>query len=189
MTAAEWLDLALGSLQLLLAAVVLKHLRRFGRAFPWLVALMLFFALRGLQRLQSAFTDTTQEALGLVADGVLLAVLVLLLVGLRKTVRGLEFALDEADARMEAYGRALHDYRALARHRIANPVTVIRAGLTTLRELEPSPAERAAILDAVEQAALELEHVDLEPVVLRPEERGLEPSPGAVQAQLRDARP
>jgi hypothetical protein len=176
-TASEWLDLAIGALQLLLAALVLKNLRRFGTAFPWLAALMLFFFVRGSQRLYSAFTDSTAELLGLLGDMLILTVLALLLVGLRETVRALEFALDEADARAAEYSRALHDYRTLIRHRLANPITVIRSGLTTIRDLDLTERDRESILAAAAEAAAELEQVVLEPQVVRPEERGLQPKP------------
>jgi signal transduction histidine kinase len=175
--AAEWFDLALGSLQLVLALVVLKHLRRFGRAFPWLAALMLLFSLRAAERLWSAFSDTRQEVFGVAGDALLVAVLLLLILGLRNTVRGLELALSEADARAQEYARALHDYRTLARHRLATPLTVIRAAVRTMRDLEPTPAERDEILEAMERATFELEHVALEPSVRRPEERALRPLP------------
>ncbi|HVM69017.1 MAG TPA: hypothetical protein VM204_04190 [Gaiellaceae bacterium] len=177
MTGSEWLDLALGLMQLLLAAAVLRHLRGFGRAFPWLAALMVYFALRGTQRVYGAFADEGEQALLLLGDLVLLVVLVLLLVGLERTVRGLRLAVDDAEARAQEYARALRDYRRLARHRIGNPLSVIRGGAATLRELELGATDREALLRSIEDAAVELEHVALDPSPERPEERGLEPRP------------
>jgi signal transduction histidine kinase len=174
---AEWLDLALGLLQLMLAAVVLRHLRGFGRAFPWLGALMVFFALRGTQRVYAAFTDGNEQVFGVVGDLLLLVVLTLLVVGLERTVRGLRYSADVAAARAEEYERALRDYRRLARHRLANPLAVVRGGAATLRELELDEAQRAEIVRAIEEAALELEQITLQPEPERPEERGLRPRP------------
>jgi signal transduction histidine kinase len=188
-TAPEWLDLAIGALQLLLAAVVLRNLRRFGRAFPWLAALMLFFFVRGTQRLYASFTDSTEELLGLIGDLLIVTVLVLLLLGLRNTVRALEFALDEADARAAEYSRALQDYRTLTRHRLANPITVIRAGLSTIRDLDLKESDRESILAAAEEAAAELEQVVLEPQAVRPEERGLQPKPTIPRTDDPSSRP
>jgi signal transduction histidine kinase len=104
-------------------------------------------------------------------------VLALLVVGLERTVRGLRYAGDTAAARANEYERALRDYRRLARHRIANPLAVVRGGAATLRELELDEAQRAEIVRAIEEAALELERVALHPEPERPEERGLRPRP------------
>jgi len=182
-TAAEWLDLALGVAHLGLAALVLRHLRGFGRAFPWLAALMVFFAVRGSQRVHAAFSDEGEQIFGLAGDALLLLVLVLLLLGLDRTVRALRFSLDEAAARASEYERALADYRRLARHRLANPLAVVRGGVTTLRELELElePAQRDEILRTIEEAALDLERVALDPQPRGPEERDLRPRPSRPQ--------
>ena len=177
MTTAEWLDLALGALQLALAAAVLRHVRGFGRAFPWLAALMVFFALRGVQRLYAAFTDGGEQAFGLAGDLLLLVVLVLLLVGLDRTVRSLRLASDEAEAQAHEYGRALRDYRRLMRHRIGNPLTVIRGGVATLRELPLDPETQSSLLESIEEAVGELERVALDPAAASPEEQTLRPRP------------
>ena len=176
------LNLALGVIQLVLAALVLRNLGRFGRAFPWLTALMAFFALRGVDRLYVALADEEPVVFSAVLDGLLLVILVLLLVGLEGTVRGLRIAIDDAELRTVEYERALADYRTLARHRLANPLSAIRGGITTLREVDVDPETRERLLAMIAEEARRLEQVALDPEPTRPEERALRPRPDAPQA-------
>lgn len=174
--AADVVNLALGALQVVLALVVLRHIGRFGRTFPWLAALMLFFLVRGTERIYTGVSDS--ERFGIVVDLLLLLVVVLLIVGLDQTVSALRAARDEADLRRSEYDRALVDYRRLARHRLANPITAIRGSVTTLRELPDLDAEtREALLRAVDEEAARLETIALDPEVASAEERGLDPQP------------
>jgi signal transduction histidine kinase len=172
------LDAVIGLLQLTLAAAVARSLLGFVRSFPWLAALMAYFALRGSARLYGAFYDNGEEAFELATDAVLVVVLVLLIVGMRRTVAGLKLALDEARLRRDEYERALVDYRTLARHRLANPLTAIIGGLQTLRDLADLDREtEVELLDGMEQAARELEAISLDPVAEAPEELLLKPRP------------
>ncbi len=172
------LNAAIGLLQLTLAVLVVRHLVRFGRAFPWLVALMAYFALRGTARLFAAFSDNGEEAFELVTDAVLVVVLIMLLVGIERTVNGLRAAMDAARMRESEYQRALADYRTLARHRLANPLSAIRGGIATLREMENlDETTRAQLLEMIDHEANRLEHITLDPDVLSPEERSLRPRP------------
>jgi signal transduction histidine kinase len=177
MDAAELLSLLVGSLQLALAVVVGIRLGRYGRAFPWLAALMVFFALRGVTRMYQAFAGGVSETLALPLDFLLLAVLVLLIVGVDRAGRGLTLAENEAHYREEEYRRALADYRRLARHRLANPLSVIRGGVIALKTLDLDPADRERLLDSMEQESLRLEKITLEPEPETPEERDLRPQP------------
>ena len=178
---ADWdvvLNAGLGLLQLALALLVVRHLVRFGRAFPWLAALMLYFALRGTARLYDAFATNGEEVFEVVTDAVLVVVVVLLMLGIERTVAGLKLALEAAQLREGEYQRALADYRALARHRLANPLTAILGGLRTLREMPDLPREtQVELLDGIEAAAAELERVSLDPVAESPEEQALNPRP------------
>jgi signal transduction histidine kinase len=177
MDAAELLSLLVGSLQLALAVVVGIRLGRYGRAFPWLAALMVFFALRGMMRIYQAFAGGVSETIALPVDLLLLAVLVLLIVGVDRTGRGLMLAENEAHYREEEYRRALTDYRRLARHRLANPLSVIRGGVIALKTLDLDQASREQLLDSMEQESERLEKIALEPEPETPEERALRPRP------------
>jgi signal transduction histidine kinase len=110
-------------------------------------------------------------------DVLLLVVLALLIVGLERTAQRLKLAENEALYREEEYARALTDYRRLARHRLATPLTVLRSGIAALRSLDLDPRERDEVMDALEKAGRELEDVALEPQPQGQEERGLDPQP------------
>ncbi len=173
---ADLVNLVLGGLEVVLALIVLRDIGRFGLTFPWLAALMLFFLVRGIERIYTGVSDS--ERFGIMADVLILLVVVLLIFGLDKTVTALRAARDEAELRRSEYDRALVDYRRLARHRLANPITAIRGSVTTLRELRDlDEATRDALLRAVDEEAARLETIALEPEVGSAEERGLDPRP------------
>jgi signal transduction histidine kinase len=171
------LSLVIGFLQLVLVVVVVRELGRYARTFPWLVALTAFFALRGAMRIYAAFEGSVPEALAVSVDAILIGVLVLLVVGLDQTARGLRLAEDEALYREEEYARALADYRRLARHRLANPLTAIQTGIAALRSLDLDAAQRKSVLQALERESRRLEELTLDPQPLSAEERGLKPRP------------
>jgi signal transduction histidine kinase len=160
-----------------LVVVVVRELGRYGRAFPWLVALTAFFALRGAMRIYAGFEGSVPEAVAIPVDLLLIVVVILLVLGLDQTARGMRLAEDEALYREEEYARALTDYRRLARHRLANPLTAVRTGIAALRSLDLDASQRKRVLEALERETRRLEEVALEPQPLSPEERGLKPRP------------
>jgi signal transduction histidine kinase len=102
-------------------------------------------------------------------------------------VGAIVFALRHAlrmRLRQQEYERALRDYRSLARHRLANPLTVIRGGLETLRSQKLSRRQRDELIEAIAIEAARLESVALDPRANGDEERELRPEPGQ-----RDALP
>lgn len=173
------LDLAIGGLEIILAATVLRQFWRFRRGFPWLVVLTSFFMLRGADRVARAFTGDAARTFGFALDAVLLLVLVLLLFTIGRVVRGLEFAEDAALLRESEYRRALADYRRLVRHRLATPLTSILGSVRFLQELEPSELGlREQLLQTLEREAIRLKSVCLDPAdELKAEERDLRPRP------------
>jgi len=179
MSPSEVLSLVVAILQLGLALAVLPQLGRFGRAFPWLGVLMVYFGLRGAERLVFAFTNHESETANLVSDALLAVVLILLAAGLRRTVAGLRLALDEARLRAQEYERALGDYQRLMRHRIANPLMLVRGSALTLRARHDElPREQQELLfDVLDDAAGRLEQISLDARELSPEEHELDPTP------------
>ena len=109
MDTGEILSVVIGSLQLALAFVVGIRLGRWFRPFPWLAALTLFFAIRGGMRIYAAFRGEAPEVVALPVDLLLLAALVLLIVGIERTGRGLVLAENEAHYREQEYKRAKFD--------------------------------------------------------------------------------
>lgn len=177
MGGAALLSLVIGFLQLALALVVGRTLGVYMRTFPWLAALTVFFGLRGVVRIYGSFAGAMPETLAVPVDLLLIGALLLLILGVDHTARGLRLAENEALYREEEYERALTDYRRLARHRLANPLTAIQAGVTALKTLPLEGAERSRILDAVEQESQRLLEIALEPEPARAEERSLDPKP------------
>jgi signal transduction histidine kinase len=172
-------DLGIGILEFALGAVVLAHLWRFRRGFPWLIALTAFFFLRASDRIAVGAFGSAPEVLGGLLDPLIVAVLVLLLFSIERIVRGLELAEDAARLRVREYERALIDYRRLARHRLATPLTAILGSARVLLELGPeNPALREQMVELLEHSVARLEHVSLDPRSgLAPEEQTLRPSP------------
>lgn len=102
---------------------------------------------------------------------------------LRKTGAHLENALEvvTAPARIAAaeYRRALLDYTQLVRHRLANPLTALTAGVQTLRDLDLvlDRDTRLEILDAMIETASRLERAVLHPEIDTGVEGELRPVP------------
>jgi len=101
---------------------------------------------------------------------------VVLVVAAAATLLALRHAL-RLRLRQQEYERALRDYRSLARHRLANPLTVIRGGLETLRTQKLSRRQRDELIEVIAQEAARLESVALDPSANGDEERGLRPDP------------
>jgi signal transduction histidine kinase len=175
---AEFLNFVLASLELGLALIVLRHLGRFGRAFPWLAALMAFFFLRAADRFYVAFASDEPLAFSVLVDGLAVVLLSLLLLGIQKMVRGLQAVEDEAALREREYERALADYRRLMRHRVANPLAAVRGGIQSLLELQNLDGDaQRRLLETIHEAALRLEQVALDPRPLSREEEPLDARP------------
>jgi signal transduction histidine kinase len=176
---ADILDLVIGALELGLALIVLGQLWRFRRGFPWLIALIAFFLLRGADRVSIGMRANESTEVGYLLDALELAALLLLVLGIERIARALEHALDRAIAREHEYDRAVRDYRRLVRHRIANPLTAILGGVRTLQEMpDLRSTERNQLLDAIDLAAHKLQAVAIEPnTPLSAEERNLRPQP------------
>jgi signal transduction histidine kinase len=173
------LNIALGSIELLLGLIVLIQLGRFARTLPWLVVLMAFFLVRGGDRIYVGLEGRERTSItAAVVDGVAISVLVLLLVGLPRTVRALDLLDRESRRRKHEYDRALVDYRSLVRHRLANPLTAITGAIQTLEARPELEADlRAQLLRTVREASERLQDVVLSPQAHSEEERALDAEP------------
>lgn len=172
------LNFTIALLELVLALIVLRHLGRFGREFPWLAALMAFFFLRSADRFYVAIAGNEPPGFSVLVDAPAIVLLALLLFGIERTVRSLEAMEDNAALREAEYQRALSDYRRLMRHRIANPLAAVRGGIQLLKDLgHLSEEDQRNVVDTLHEAALRLESVSLDPSPLSSEERRLEARP------------
>lgn len=172
------LNAMIGLLQLALALIVMRYLGRFGRAFPWLGALMAYFMIRGSARVYTSFYETGEEAVVLFTDTFLVGALLLLILGVERTVAGLKLQLEAARQKETEYERALDDYHALARHRLANPLTAIVGGVVTLRDMPDLDRKtQLEVIAGIEEAVHQLEGISLDPASDAPEESMLRPRP------------
>lgn len=160
-----------------LALVILLYLRRLWRSFPWLAALALFFVLRGIDRIYVGALGKEPPVAPIITDGFLLVAVVLLLLGVRKTLSEIRRSIDAAEWQKSEYERALSDYRALVRHRLANPLTIVLAGVETLRLTGEKTREERVILDSVYEGIQRLRRISLEAAPISAEEESLEPRP------------
>jgi mycothiol synthase len=86
--------------------------------------------------------------------------------------------LAEATSDSEEYQRALFDYTALVRHRMANPLQTIVGAAATLKARPDLPsAQQLALLDAIAKEAVVLERICLTPKIMHPSEDALDPTP------------
>ena len=174
--ALQTLNLVIGALQLVLGLLVLRYLGRFGRSFPWLVALMLFALARGGDRFYVGLSgNRAPRTADLVTDALAAATLLLLMAGLRATIRGLRIAEREAATRTADYERALGDYRRVLRHRIGNRIASIRGSAQTLRARPDLPGDlRDALLQTLDEETAKLEAEALDERLYSSEPRGIE---------------
>jgi signal transduction histidine kinase len=88
--------------------------------------------------------------------------------------------LAEATSDSEEYQRALYHYTQLVRHRMANPLHIIGGMAATLRAKPDLPSdERLTMLEAIHAQVKILERICLDPKIMHPSERELDPSPVA----------
>jgi signal transduction histidine kinase len=86
--------------------------------------------------------------------------------------------LAEATSDSEEYQRALYDYTALVRHRMANPLQTIVGAAATLKARPDLPSDQQlALLDVIVKEAVVLERICLTPKIMHPSEDPLAPTP------------
>jgi signal transduction histidine kinase len=173
------LDIGIGALEIVLAGYVCRRFWRVRLAFPWLLAPVAFLLLRGVHRIAAGVFGATPRVIEFLLDPLMLAVVVLLLFAVDRIVSGFAAAEEAAVLREREYERALLDYRRLARHRLATPVTVIAGGARFLLQVDPDDTrQRAELVAMIEEAAARLEQVSLDPASeLEESERSLRPAP------------
>jgi len=178
---AGWVNLVAGGTQIVIALAVVYELIKLRHGLSLLAFLLAaFFFLDGLVALNRPDPvfgySPNLDAVLVVID---LAVLVGLLVYVRRLVRGAMRTVDEAEWRAKEYERARRDYTTLLRHRIANPLMAIRGAAQTLEAERGGESERRQLLEAIIEASEDLERISLEPERRSAEERGLDPAPRA----------
>lgn len=175
----DYLNLLVAAADFAVAGYALLEFRRLRIRIPpvgW--ALVGYFAVRGSARLNDPdpFLGFS-PGLVTVFDAVSLVLLVVLVANARRLARAAVATVNEAGLRAREYERARRDYAALIRHRLFNPLTVIRGAAQTLARGAPDEQTRAELLAAIVSAADALERTAADPEVRGPEEAGLDPVP------------
>ena len=173
----QLLLLALVIISVAVALALGRFIPRFGREFPWIVVLCIYFTLRAAKRALDFVQGNVPVGPDLWLDLVLLPVAILLLLSARRMTAGFAAAHDEAEYRRREYERARRDYQQLVRHRLFNPLTVIRGAAITLQAGVPDDRTRDALLDAIREAADAIQHTTLEPEQQGGEEQSLDAIP------------
>jgi signal transduction histidine kinase len=172
------LDVFIGGMELLAALVVaLSCWRR--RRVRWLTVFALFIALRGLDRLILGVLSADTPALGLGLDFALACVLMVIVLTARTVLTEIERTQAAAELRALEYDRALTDYRRMARHRLATPLTAILGSARALRDMPDLDARtRDELVETILKEGKRLEQVVVDPhAPLASEESGLRPTP------------
>lgn len=182
----QLLEFALGLLYLGLVLVIARRVGRLARAFPWLVVLIVFFALRAVERLM-VVAEIPMSFMPMLLHAASVLALFLLVLGSHRLADALEASQERAEVTTREYERALDHYTQVMRHRLANPLTAIRGGVSTLQHVELDDTTRAHLLEAMEQQARELEAIALHPEREGVEEHELDAVP-RVEEQLQRRR-
>jgi signal transduction histidine kinase len=174
-------DSALAVLNLVVAVYVVTRGRRWlGRTSPAIFALASYFFLRAIARFTEAtgFEEVSGFEIDRLLDILLILTVLLLIATIEPIVRGIAAREDAARYRATEYDRARRHYVQVVRHRMMNPLTVIRgSALTLLDEPELERTTRDRLLDAIVEASNELEAVSLVPERRDDNERELDAVP------------
>ena len=186
---AGWVNLVAGATQIVIAIAVAVELVRLRRGFPTIALLLIaFFLLDGVVAL-----NRPDPVLGYSPDldavliAIDLAILLGLLVYVRRLVRGALHTVDEAKLRAREYERARRDYTSLLRHRIANPLMTIEGAARTLRARRGDQEKQEQLLETIIEASQNLEKISLEPRPRGAEELDLEPVPRIGNGSTRES--
>ncbi len=181
MTFTQSIDLALAALNALAAVYLVVRGRRWlGRAATPMLALGGYFTLRSLSRIADAVGQRghSQMATEVLLDLLLAVALLLVMLTFEPIARGIAAREDAARYRAAEYERARRHYEQVVRHRLFNPLTVIRGAAVTLRDERVADEQvRERLLQAIVDASDEIEDVSLVPERRDELERGLDAIP------------
>jgi signal transduction histidine kinase len=170
-----------GVVELSVAVLIILGVRsRQGRIplLGWLV--ISYFLIESLVSFNRVFARVDAE--GTLSRVVILevigtVVIVLMLANASRIANAIAFLIDEAKYRAFEYERARDDYTQVVRHRIANPLMIIKGAALTLEGDSLDDATRHELRRAIIEAAERLEAISLEPTRQGTEERDLDAVP------------
>lgn len=121
-------------------------------------------------------------------DGVATLMLVFVVARARGVTKRWQQTLSAATVQALEYERARREYEDLMRHRIANPLTVVRGAAETLLAAELDPDTQEKLLHAIVDASHALEQVSARAESISSEERILDALPHLDVAQSAHGR-
>jgi len=141
--ALSYTDIITAIIDLCIPAFIVWQVYRLGvrlsspgsrRSLSLPIAVLSFFALRALQELHDAPSIMLGgDVFEVVIDILSIISLVVILLNVRKVVEAGLRALNEAGFREAEYRRAKRDYSQIVRHRMNNPLTIIKGAAITLQ--------------------------------------------------------
>jgi signal transduction histidine kinase len=190
MALAMWMTLSVWGvavLQGMLLLILSWYAYRFRRELPWTLVLAVYFGVqevRLLTRLLEVHPAPPQGSIpmmipwwDLALSMLAVVVLGLLVVTSARMLTAINALTDAASYRQQEYARALRHYNQLVRHRVFNPLTVIRGAATTLRTVQTDEKTREELLDVMVEAADVIRNTTLEPEMQSVEEESLDAIP------------
>ena len=164
----------------LIVGAVIVRARRKRLGFPPLVVLIvLYFTNRAIDRLAAPDPFLGyRPAVDAVTDVVSITLLTAIFVMSGRLIDAMLRSHDEERYQRGEYARARREYTQIVRHRVMNPLTVIGGSASTLlTRPELDERTRSELLEAIVDAATEIEQVSLEPERAGVEERGFDAVP------------
>jgi signal transduction histidine kinase len=176
-----------GVIELAVAVAIMLGVRaRLGRIRPlaWLV--IGFFFVESLVSFNRVFArnnldDVLSRAVILEVIGTI--VIVMMLANASRIANAIAILVDEAKYRSYEYERARLDYTQIVRHRIANPLMVIKGAAQTLEGDNLDEPTRHELRQEIIAAAERLEEISLEPTQQGFEEHDLDGVPRVDELQ------
>ncbi len=177
-----------GIVELAVAIVILVGVhRRTGRipGLAWIVA-SYFLVEAGVSfNRMSVFSDPDGSLSRVVVLEMLgTLVIIVMLVNARRIAGVIARVVDEARLRADEYERARRDYTQVVRHRINNPLTILKGAAQTLDATSLDDATRHELRLAIIEAAERLESISLEPTRGGAEEYELDAIPHVSEGGL-----
>ncbi len=180
----EYVDLIAATINFAIAVGVVwqvRRLRRFGLP-PVVWAVAAFFLLRTFTRLnqQEGVPPLNNVTLEITLDVLTDLILVYMLLNIGKITRALLATFDEANFRAAEYDRALRHYTQIVRHRMMNPLTVIKGAAQTLKTgAVRDTTVHSSLCDVILRMADEVEQTTLQPERRDAREHELDAVPNA----------
>lgn len=161
----EWINVLLSLSFLALAVAIMRLKRHSDDLSVWYWAGLTFCLVRAADRLLLFFdtADYRPAWIGFVFDIIVMAVLIFVAVGLSRVAAGIRHEKARAMTMAEEYEHSRRYFESLARHRLANPLTTILAGMQTLHDHEFDKRDRCELLVAMMAQSKALAEVSLDP--------------------------